>query len=123
MAASFCARHFYSSRPLHCRTRSKTSFKMSCLSRSSVSQIRRVAIFGICTFSLHRIAFSRSCVLSAKNVVATYGETPLRPHFVVEPRAAQRDARAALEKHRRLCGSARRPRPPFATVSTESRLS
>ena len=57
---------FLLSHPLSTPTRNRISFTMSCFSRSSVSQIRRVAMRGTCTFNSPRICSSRFCVPSAK---------------------------------------------------------
>ena len=47
-------------------TRNRINFTMSCLSRSSVSHTRLVAMCGIWTFISARIWIRRFCVLSAK---------------------------------------------------------
>lgn len=124
MTASFCAKYFYSSLSSLSSTLNSTSFRMSCFSRSSVSQIRRVAMRGICTFSLHKIAFNRSCVLSAKNVVAIYRQ-PASPSLTLLSNRALRSDTPAVRL--RYTGGSASDRgltsQPLAMVSTESRLS
>ena len=60
-ARSISASHSFST-----PTRNRISFTMSCFSRSSVSQIRFVAMRGTCTFKSPRICSRRFCVASAK---------------------------------------------------------
>ena len=60
-ARSISASHSFST-----PTRNRISFTMFCFSRSSVSQIRFVAMRGTCTFKSPRICSRRFCVASAK---------------------------------------------------------
>ena len=65
-SCSRSARSISASYSLSAPTRSRISFTMSCFNRSSVSQIRFVAMRGTCTFKSPRICSRRFCVASAK---------------------------------------------------------